>query len=75
MPPGAVTVMVTGPADPAGTTAVIWVGERTVKEVAGVAPKVTAVVPVRLVPVRVTVFPPEVGPWLGVTPLRVGAAE
>lgn len=53
----------------------IWVGERTVKEVAGVAPKVTAVVPVRLVPVRVTVFPPEVGPWLGVTLLRVGAAE
>ena len=75
MPPGVVTVRVTGPAGPAGATAVICVGETTVKEVAGVVPKVTAVAPVRLTPVRVTVFPPEMGPWLGTTPLRAGAPE
>jgi hypothetical protein len=38
------------------------VAEITVNEAAGVAPKVTAVAAVRLVPVMVTVLPPEAGP-------------
>lgn len=75
MPPGVVTVTSTGPAVAAGTTAVIWVAESTVTEVAGVPPKVTEVAPVRLVPVSVTVLPPEVLPWLGLMPLSVGAPE
>ena len=43
---------------PAGAVAVILVLETTVKLVAGVEPKVTAVAPVKLVPVMVMVVPP-----------------
>ena len=44
----------------------ISVLETNVKLLAGPAPpKVTAVTPVKLVPVMVTVVPPEVGPALG----------
>lgn len=53
----------------------IVVGETTVNDVAGVEPKVTAVAEVKPVPVRVTVFPPAVGPWSGLTPLSAGAPE
>ena len=42
--------------------------------VAAVAPNVTAVAPVKLVPVIVTVVPPAVGPAVGLTPVTVGAA-
>jgi hypothetical protein len=58
VPPGVVTVTSTAPAGPGGTTAVIWVEETMVKEDASAVPKRTAVAPDRLVPVRVTVFPP-----------------
>jgi hypothetical protein len=61
VPPGPVTAM--GPvAAPAGTVAVIWVAELTVKG-AGVPPTVTAVAPVNPVPVSVTEAPalPVVG--------------
>ncbi len=53
------TVVVTRmvPLAPAPTTAVIIVSERTVKEVAGVPAKLTAVVPERFLPFRVTVPP------------------
>ena len=55
MPPaGMVTVTSTVPAAPAGEVAVIWVAETTVKAVAAVAPKSTAVAPVKSVPVMVT---------------------
>jgi hypothetical protein len=47
---------------PAGATAVIWVALLTVKDVAGVAPKVTAVALARFVPVRTTEPPPAVEP-------------
>ena len=43
-----------------------------VKEVAGVAPNVTAVAPVRFVPVIVTDVPPAVGPLVGATLVTVG---
>ncbi len=49
----------------AGEVAVIWVSETTVKLVAAVAPKATAVAPVKPVPVMVTVVPPAVGPEVG----------
>jgi hypothetical protein len=54
--------------------AVICVALLGVKDVAGVPPKVTAVTPLRLVPVITTVVPPAVGPALGLTDVTVGAA-
>ena len=67
MPAGAVTVTSTGPADPAGEVAVMEESEFTMKLVAGVEPKLTAVAPVKRVPVMVTLVPPAVGPELGLT--------
>ena len=65
MPPGVVTVTSTVPATLGGEVAVIWVAESTGELVAGVAPKSTAVAPVKPVPVMVTVVPPAVGPEPG----------
>jgi hypothetical protein len=48
--------------------------ESTVNEVAGAVSNLTAVAPVKPVPVMVTVVPPTVGPEVGVTELTVGAA-
>ena len=59
---------------PAGDVAVIEVAELTVKPVAGVAPKLTAVAPVNPVPVTVTEVPPAVGPAVGEIEVTVGAA-
>ncbi len=53
MPAGVVTVTSTVPV-PAGLSAVIVVSLTTVRFVAGVVPKSTAVAPVKLVPVIVT---------------------
>jgi hypothetical protein len=53
---------------------VISVSETTLNEAAGVAPKLTTVAPVKLVPVIVTVVPPAVGPEFGATEVTVGAA-
>ena len=55
-PPGVVTLTFTDPV-PCGTTAVIVVEFTTVKLVAAVLPKLTAVAPVKFVPVSVTVAP------------------
>src|SRR5882757_9578576 len=60
--PGSVTVpegalIVTLPVAPEPTTAVIVVGDTTEKEAAGIPPKLTPVVPVKLLPVIVTVAP------------------
>ena len=62
-----------GPAAPAGTTAVICVALTTVYEAAFTAPNFTAVTPTNPLPVRVTVFPPEAGPWAGETADTTGA--
>ncbi len=72
VPPTVVTRTSTVPV-PAGAVAVICVALLTVKPVAAVAPKVTAVAPDRLVPVRVTVVPPAVGPAVGEMEVTVGA--
>ena len=73
VPPTEVILTSTVPV-PEGDVAVIWVAELTVKPVAGVAPKVTAVAPEKLVPVMVTVVPPAPGPDVGEIELTVGAA-
>jgi hypothetical protein len=57
--------------DPAGEVAVIEVALLTVK-VDDVVPKFTAVAPVKLVPVIVTLVPPEVKPEVGLTAVTVG---
>ena len=69
VPPGVVTL--TFPLVPAATTAVMLVAETTLKEVAAVPPKLTAVVPVKLVPVNVTVLP--VAALVGVNEVIIGA--
>ena len=73
IPPAVVTRTSTVPV-PAGDVAVIWVAELTVKPVAGVAPKLTVVAPVRLTPVMVTEVAPAVGPAVGEIDVTVGAA-
>jgi hypothetical protein len=72
MPPTVVTVICAVPV-PAGDVAVIEVAEFTVKLAAAVAPKWTAVAPVKLAPVIVTLVPPAVEPLGGFTPVTVGA--
>ena len=71
MPPRAVTRTSTVPV-PAGEVAVIEVAEFTVKPVAGVAPKLTAVAPVKPVPVMVTEVPPATGPDVGEIEVTTG---
>ena len=68
------TVTSTVPAEPAGDVAVIEVAELTVKPVAFVAPNLTAVVPVKLVPVIVTTVPPAAGPDVGESDVTAGVA-
>ncbi len=60
---------------PAGATATMMLSDTTVKDVAAVAANLTAVAPVKWVPVRVTAVLPALGPWVGLTALRVGAAR
>ena len=71
MPVGVVTVMSTVPV-PAGDTALRPVEETTLKLLAAVVPKSTAVAPVKFVPVTVTVVPPDVGPEVGLIAVTVG---
>ena len=75
VPDGVVTVMSTVAADSAGEVAVIWVALFTVKLVAFVVPNLTAVAPVKLVPVMVTEVPPASGPEDGLTAVTVGVLE
>ena len=74
MPFDVVTVTSTSPGGSAGDTAVIDVAEFTAKLVAAVEPNLTAVAPVKLVPVMVTEVPPAAGPFLGDNFLIVGGA-
>ena len=72
VPPAVVTVTSTVPVAPAGEVAVMDVAELTVNPVALVAPNFTAVAPVKLVPVMVTVVPPPEGPDVGAIEVTVG---
>ena len=71
VPPGVVTVTSTAPAACAGEVAVIEVA-LTTEKLAAVPPNDTAVAPVKLLPVMVTLVPPAVGPAFGLTPVTVG---
>ena len=59
----------------AGVTAVSWVGEFTVKLVAAVVPKSTALAPPRFVPTTSTVSPPAVEPTDASTAVTLGSAS
>ena len=72
VPPGVVTVTSTVPA-PTGEVAVMPVGLLTVKLAAAVVPNLTALAPVKPVPVIATEVLPVVGPEAGLTPVTVGA--
>ena len=72
VPTGVTTVTSCTPV-PAGAVAVTWVAELTVKLVALVAPKRTAVAPVKVTPVIVTTVPPAVEPEAGLIPVTAGA--
>ena len=72
VPPAVVTLISIVPAASAGLAAVIRVAEFTVKLDALVPPKETAVAPVKLLPVIVTVVPPPVGPDPGLTAVTLG---
>src|SRR5271167_3151879 len=74
VPSGVVTVTSTiaEPPEKGGETAVIELEEVTVKLLALVEPNLTAVAPLKLVPVMVTVVPPDCGPWLGSTLETIG---
>jgi hypothetical protein len=71
MPP-AVTLM--GPVEPAfGTNVVIFVSESTVMDVAATPLNITAVAPVKPLPLMMTLLP--IAPEAGVKELMVGAAH
>ena len=71
VPAGVVTEIF--PEVPVPTMAIMLVDDTTLKEVAVVPPKVTAVAPVRFVPVIVTVVPAS--PLAGVKLVIVGSTE
>jgi hypothetical protein len=73
VPLGVVTVTSMVPEASAGATAVIAVSDTIVKLVAAVAPNVTALAPVKFVPVIVTTLPPLTDPSVALTALTVGA--
>jgi hypothetical protein len=74
VPFAVVTVTITIPVVPAGDVATIEFTEFTVKPVASFDPNLTAMAPVKLVPVIVTAVPPAAGPFLGESFLTVGGA-
>jgi hypothetical protein len=73
LPDIVVTVTSTFPRGSAGATAVIELGELTVKELAAFDPKSIALTDTKLVPVIVTAVPPVDGPLFGDNPVTVGA--
>ena len=71
-PPAVVNTTSTAPADLAGVTTVTDVALTFVIDVPAVPPNVTEVVPVKFVPVIVTVVDPAVGPIAGEILVIVG---
>ena len=74
VPAGEVTLTSTAP-DPAGAVAVICESLTTVKFDAAADPNLTAVAPVKLVPVIVTLVPPAAGPDDGLIPVTAGGSS
>jgi hypothetical protein len=73
VPLGVVILRSTVPAASNGAIAVIDVSELMVKELAAMVPNLTALVPVKLLPVITTWFPAVVGPELSATETMEGA--
>ena len=73
VPLGVLTMTSTVPAAADGDKAVTSVAEPTVYDVAAVLPKLTAVAPVKPVPLMVTEVPPPSAPASGLTALTTGA--
>jgi hypothetical protein len=74
VPAGVVTVTSTDPDDPAGDTAVKVVDEVTLNDTAAIDPNLTAVAPLKPLPVTVTEVPPAIEPVFGLTFVTVGGA-
>ena len=74
VPLGVVTSTLAVPALPAGVVAVMVVAFTTVTAVAAVPLNVTAVVPMKSLPVMVTACPPASGPDVALMDVTVGAA-
>ena len=74
MPPGVVTKTLAVPTLPAGVIAVMVVELTTVTLVAATPRIVTALAPVKSVPIMVMVVPPAVEPVLGEILVTVGRA-
>lgn len=74
-PPRAVTPTLLGPTLFAGVVAVMLEDDTTTTFVAAMAPTVTLVAPVKLVPVIVILVPPATGPDAGLTFVMVGGAR
>jgi len=72
VPLGVTTVMSTIAAASAGEIAVMNVLDHSLNERAAVLPKLTAVVPEKLLPVMATTVPPVVLPLLGLTAMTDG---
>ncbi len=72
MPSALATVTSTVPAAAAAVVAVIEVSESTVKVLAAVAPKLTAVALAKPLPVMVTDVPPADGPAVGAMAVTTG---
>ena len=76
VPIGVVTVTSTVVALPDdGEFTVIWVAEMTIILVPALVPNLTAVAPIKLVPVIVTAVLPVSGPETGEIPVTVGAVS
>jgi len=71
VPKAVVTVISTTPV-PAGETALIEVALLTTNDAAAAAPNLTAVAPVKFVPLMVTLVPPADGPFAGEIEVTVG---
>jgi hypothetical protein len=71
-PAEVVTVTFTDPDDPAGDTAVKVVDEATLNDTAAIEPNLTAVTPLKPLPVTVTEVPPAIEPVFGLTEETVG---
>jgi hypothetical protein len=74
VPSGVVTVTSTVPTGSAGVVALIEVSESTTNG-ADVLPKLTAVAPVKPLPLMVIVVPPVAGPEVGLTAVTVGGVN
>ena len=72
VPPAVVTRTLALPAVPAGVVQLRLVSLMTTTLLQALPPTVTALAPVRSVPVMVMAVPPAMGPALGDTPLTVG---